>query len=169
MEYEYKTGLFVGKFLPPHIGHLNQILKCKEMCETLFVVVADSKLRSRQICKEANIKTIYAKTRQKCLKKCLKYDKNIKILKLNSGMLENYPDELDVWKQKLKSALKKNIDVWFVDKNYLEISQKFFPEYNFVGFDRSEINISATEIRGNLKNNLKYIILSAKKYLKKRR
>ena len=167
MEVMYKTGIFVGKFLPPHIGHLNQIFKCKDMCETLFVIVADSKIRSKQICNDAGIKIISAKTRLKWLKKCTKSVKNIKYLLLDEGMLEAYQDHLENWKNKLNKILKQKVDVWFVDKNYLDISQKYFPEYNFVGFDRSEINISATEIRNNLEENLSKIISPAQKYFRK--
>ena len=53
-----------------------------------------------------------------------------------------------------------------MDNNYLEISKKYFPEYNFIGFDRNEIRICATEIRNNFNNNLKYIIPEAIKYFK---
>lgn len=167
MEYKYKIGLFIGKFLPPHIGHLNQILKSKELCETLFVVVADSKKRSKTICKEAGIKTISAKTRLKWLKKCLKNKKNIKFLLLNEGMLEAFPERIENWKIKLNKILDTKIDVWFVDNKFIDISKQYFPEYNFVGFDRSEINISATEIRNDLENNISNIIFTARKHFEK--
>ena len=159
-----KIGLFVGKFLPVHVGHINQIKKCSNDCDELIVVIADSKKRSKQICKDAGIKTIYAKTRLKWLKKCLKSEKNIKFRKINQGMLEVYPNDLSKWKKKLKRAIKQKIDIWFIDKNYLKISKQYFPEYNFEGFDRSEINISATEIRNNFEENIKYIAEPAKTY-----
>lgn len=163
-----KTGIFIGKFLPPHIGHINQIKKCLDYCDELIVIIADSKQRSKTICKNANIKPVYAKTRLKWLKNHFKYNKNkIKFKYLNQGMLESFPDNLNLWKNKLKRLTNNNFDFWFVDNNYLDISKKYFPEYNFIGFDRSEINISASEIRNNLENKNNYIIKEAQKYFLK--
>lgn len=170
-----KIGVFIGKFLPPHLGHINQIKKCLEQCDELIVIVADSKKRTKNICKNANIKTVHAKTRLKLIKKHLfnnnqdfkiKYKNKIKFLYINQGMLEAFPDKLNLWKNKLKKITKNKFNYWFVDNNYLEISKKYFPEYNFIGFDRNEIRICATEIRNNFNNNFKFIIPEAIKYFK---
>ena len=167
MDKNYKKiGLFIGKFLPPHIGHIAQIKKCASECDTLYVIVADSKKRTREICKNANIKPIYAKKRLKILKKALKSIKNIKFKFMSQGMLESFPDKLDDWKKLLKKTTKNKFDFWFVDNNYLEISKKYFPEYNFIGFDRSEIDISSTKIRNDFDSNLVNIIPEARKKIK---
>ena len=45
-----KIGAFPGKFLPPHVGHVNMILDCAKKCDELWVVVADSEQNSRALC-----------------------------------------------------------------------------------------------------------------------
>lgn len=161
-----KIGMFVGKFLPPHMGHLNQILKCSEQCDKLYVVVADSLARSKDICKNAKLATIYPKTRYKWLKNYFKETNKIKVRFLNQGMLEAFPDNLENWKRKILKTTHHSATIWFVDKNYLELSHKFFPEYNFIGFDRTEINISASEIRNNTKLFYNKIMPEAYKHFK---
>lgn len=149
-QQKYQIGVFVGKFLPPHLGHTTQIEKCLDFCNTLFVVVADSKKRTKELCNQAQIKEILPKKRLFWLKQHFKNNKNIKFFLLDQGMLEAYPKFLNQWKQKFFNLLPQKPDVWFVDKNFLDISKKCFPELDFIGFDRTEINISATDIRFQL-------------------
>ena len=49
-----KVGCFVGKFLPPHIGHLSVIDKALQECEKVVVVLAENPERSEKLCKESN-------------------------------------------------------------------------------------------------------------------
>ena len=164
MKESLKIGMFIGKFLPPHIGHTNQIKKSLSKVDFLYVIVADSKERTNELCKEAGIDPIDITVRANWLKTHFEKDKNIEILTLDQGMLEAFPNELDNWKNKLETLVKNKVKYWFVDNNYLEISKKYFPEYEFIGFDRSEINISASQVRDDLGGNIKYIIPEAKEY-----
>jgi HTH-type transcriptional repressor of NAD biosynthesis genes len=50
----YKTGVFVGKFFPPHKGHLKAILESYTKCETLYVVLSHSLEQEQRLCKENN-------------------------------------------------------------------------------------------------------------------
>ena len=75
-----KIGAFPGKFLPPHIGHINTIIECSKKCDKLLVVVADSETNSRELCKKADIPFIPVKLRIKWLKKHFKNNKNIKVV-----------------------------------------------------------------------------------------
>jgi len=167
MKDNKKIGLFIGKFLPPHIGHAVQIEKCLDGVDILYVVVADSKKRTADICSNAGMKLISLNRRIKWLKKHFRKNKRIKFLKLNQGMLEAYPNDIENWKTKLLKATRGKTKYWFVDNNFIEISRKVFPEYEFIGFDRTKINISATMVRNDLKNNLDNIIKEARDYFKK--
>ncbi|MBQ8424518.1 MAG: adenylyltransferase/cytidyltransferase family protein [Clostridia bacterium] len=167
MEKRKKVGMFIGKFLPPHIGHTTQIEKCLKFVDVLYVIVADSKKRSKVICKNAGIKTISINRRIYWLKKHFKGNKKIKVLKLNQGMLEAYPNKIDEWKKKLERLVKGRAQYWFVDNEFINISRKVFPEYEFIGFNRKKINISATMVREDLKGNIDYIIKEAKNYFSK--
>jgi HTH-type transcriptional repressor of NAD biosynthesis genes len=48
----YKTGVFVGKFFPPHKGHLKAILECSTQCEKLYVVLSHSLEQEKRLCRE---------------------------------------------------------------------------------------------------------------------
>lgn len=50
---KYKTGCFVGKFLPPHIGHLSVIDKGLRECQNVVVVLAEDPKRSQELCEKA--------------------------------------------------------------------------------------------------------------------
>lgn len=160
-----KYGMFIGKFLPPHIGHVDKILECAKLCDYLFVVVADSVTRSKKLCTESQIPFIHPKTRLKWLKEIFKDNKKIKVKFLNQGMLEAYPENIVNWKKKLLKAVNFKNCTWFVDEKFLEISKKTFPEISFVGFDRTKIDISSSQIRKNPKLYKKYLINSAKQFI----
>lgn len=164
MKQKKIVGMFIGKFLPPHFGHINQILECAKMCDKLFVVVADSTARSKRICKSANINTIFPKKRFLWMKHYFKNYKNIKVRFLNQGMLEAFPDEIENWKRKILKVTNHRATVWFVDKNFEDLSHKVFPEFIFIPFNRNKISVSATEIRNNPKLMQQYLIPEAKQY-----
>lgn len=161
-----KIGMFIGKFLPPHIGHTYQIEKCLKQVDELYVIVADSEERTKEICEQAKISPISTALRQNWLKEHFKNNDKIKFFTLNQGMLEAYPENIDNWKNKLNLLTGGKAKIWFVDKNFLEISKKVFPEYEFIGFDRTNINVSATMVREDFKKNFDYIIPEAKDYFK---
>lgn len=165
MRKKKRIGMFVGKFLPPHLGHLNQILECSAQCDKLFVVVADSTERSKQLCKNASIPTIFPKRRYQWLKNYFKTYKNIKVKFLNQGMLEAFPDTKN-WVKKINHITHHLVRVWFVDKNYEELSHKVFPEFEFVGFNRNKINIRAENIRNNLALSKTYLPKEALDFVK---
>ena len=167
MENKEKVGMFIGKFLPPHIGHTTQIRECLNFVDRLYVIVADSKKRSREICSKAGLKTISINKRVYWLKKHFKDNKNIKVLKLNQGMLEAYPSEIDSWKCKLEKLIRGKAQYWFVDNEFIDISRRVFPEYEFIGFDRKKVDVSATMVRENLKGNIENIIPEARNYFSK--
>lgn len=161
-----EIGVFIGKFLPLHIGHVETILKYAKKCKKFFLILADSESRSRRICEEANLPEILPKNRFLWMEEIFGKVKNITLLQMDEGMLEVLPDHLEQWKSKLFDLVGTKNFTWFVDKNYLDISHKVFPEINFVGFDRTKINISATKIRQNLEANKNFLPKPVFDYLK---
>ena len=57
-----KIGAFPGKFLPPHLGHINTILDCAKKCDELLVIVADSEKRTEKICLSCGGERKYTRT-----------------------------------------------------------------------------------------------------------
>ena len=72
-----KYGCFVGKFLPPHIGHLSVIDKALQECEKVLVVLAEAPEKSKAICKQDNFPYFPPSKRLEWLKK---HYKNLKEL-----------------------------------------------------------------------------------------
>lgn len=161
-----KIGMFIGKFLPPHIGHINKIIECASACDKFYVIVADSFARSKTLCSEAGFTFISPRERFEWLKKIFKNNQKIKVKFLKEGMLEAYPKRLNDWKKKLLNVTNHRANIWFVDEKFLEISKTTFPELSFIGFDRTKISISASEIRKDSKKYVKFLIDGANKYIK---
>ena len=148
----YKTGCFVGKFLPPHIGHLSVIDRALKECENVVVVLAENPKYSRELCKKANFPYFSAQKRLGWMKKHYKNYKNI-----HFGFFdETGISDLKTWSESFKSKIK-NIDAKYADESYRQLNEKYFPECVFVPIDRDKIAIHGTDIREN-KANLKYMI-----------
>lgn len=160
-----ETGVFIGKFLPLHLGHIKTILKCSKKCKNFFLILADSNERSETLCLQAGLPAILPEIRLGWLNEIFSKNKNIKICRMDEGMLEAFPDKLENWKRELFEITKTKNLTWFVDKNYLDISHKVFPEISFVGFDRTKINISASSIRLDVNANKKYLPKDVYEYL----
>ena len=162
-----KIGAFPGKFLPPHIGHVNTILDCLKKCDELLVVVADSKKNSKALCKKANIPYIPVRLRIKWLKSHFKNYTNIKVIYMNEDKLGPFPAPMDVWSNSFKKITKHKVNMKFADETYRKLNELYFPECEFVCFDRQIINISATMIRENIDKYFNFIIPEAQPYFKK--
>ena len=162
-----KIGAFPGKFLPPHIGHVNTIKECAKKCDLLLVVVADSEKNSRRLCGEAKIKYIPAKLRCKWLKQHFKNDKKIKVVYMNEDKLSTFPAPMKEWSDAFKKLTKNKVNMKFADESYRELNEKHFSECEFVCFDRQKINVSGTKIRNNPAKYFDFIIAEAQPFFKK--
>lgn len=162
-----KIGAFPGKFLPPHLGHVNTIRECAKKCDELLVVVADSKKNSMRLCKESGIPFISARKRIAWLKAHFKNEKNIKIIYMNEDKYGSFPVPMKEWSDAFKKVTKHKVNMKFADETYRELNEKHFPECEFVCFDRQTINISGTKVRNNPEKYFDFIIAEAQSYFKK--
>ena len=51
----YKTGVYFGRFCPPHRGHLYQMIEASTQCEKLIVVISDNANQTKEICQNAGL------------------------------------------------------------------------------------------------------------------
>lgn len=151
---KYKKGCFVGKFLPPHIGHLSVIDKALGECESVIVVLAENPKRSKDLCKKAEFPYFSPQKRLKWMKEHYKNCKNIKFVFFDESGIE--PNDLETWSTKFKKQIK-NIDAKYADESYRYLNEEYFPECVFVPIDRDKISIHGTDIRNN-PENIKYMI-----------
>ena len=60
----YRTGVYFGRFLPPHRGHLYQMIEASTRCEKLLVVISDNADQTREICRRDGIPEISYRLRK---------------------------------------------------------------------------------------------------------
>jgi HTH-type transcriptional repressor of NAD biosynthesis genes len=154
-----RIGAFVGKFLPPHKGHLDQIEISAEDCDELYVVLADNKHNTKRLCDMANIPYIDAKLRLKWLKEHFAGRKNIHVIYMDEAKknLGPHPLNQEAWSKEFKRITKNIINVKYADETYRSLNEKYFPECEFVAFERQE-GISGTIIRQSPKKYINLII-----------
>jgi len=165
-----KTGLFVGKFLPLHLGHLNAIKKASLNCDKLFVVVGDDPIKNKKLCDEAHLPFIDLKTKTEWVKLETKDLKNVIVLPFDESGIKSSPFGWEDWSKKLKEILKEKIDIIFgSEEDYAPYYKIYFPESEYVLQDKSrkEVNISSTKIRSDIKKYFDYIAPSAKPFFEK--
>ena len=164
------VGLFVGKFLPLHIGHINAIKKASNACDKLFVVVGDDPIKNKKLCDEAHLPFIDLKTKTEWVKAETKNIKNVVVVPFDESGIKSAPFGWEEWSEKLKELLKEKVDIIFgSEENYASYYKKYFSESKYVlqDKDRKEVNISSTKIRSDIKKYFDYIAPSAKPFFEK--
>lgn len=159
-----KIGAYVGKFLPPHIGHMSVIDKALEECDKLCVVLSDNPEKSKKICDRDNFPYFDSKTRLNWIKKEYKNNKKIKFYIIDESKLKN-PHDMEEYAQLFWESVDEDVNVKYADESYRELNEKFFPECKFVPLNRDLIPIHGTDIRQN-NDFLKYAIKEARNDIK---
>lgn len=167
----YQTGVYFGRFCPPHRGHLYQIIEASTKCEKLIVVISDNRIQTEQICREANLPVITYQLRKQWLAQQVQDMPHIEVRVLDETDIAVYPDGWPQWAQRMREVVPENIDAFFVgDRDYEGTLQAYFPESRIELFDpaRSRYPISATEIRRDILNNWHYILGPARPFFAKK-
>jgi HTH-type transcriptional repressor of NAD biosynthesis genes len=160
------NGLFFGKFLPLHRGHITSILKAYTMCDKLYVCLSiredDAKLYH-----DAYGRYIDPKIRIKWLKQELQNMENIKVVTVNESTLPPYPDGFADWASLVKLSVGEPIDIIFTgEPDYIPGLNKYFPgsKCELIDPSRSQWNVSGTVIRQNPIKYWDYIVGSARPF-----
>lgn len=167
-----KVGVYFGKFIPPHRGHLNAIIHAATRCQKLYVVVSDNKERTKKICRESGIKNIPVNLRIQWLSQELQDLEHIKVVKLDESNIPEYPNGWEKWGKLMKEAVGEHIDIMFCgEKEYVDgLKKHIHNDVKVELFDpeRTTYNISATEIRENPYKHWDYILGPARPFFAKR-
>lgn len=167
----YKTGVYFGRFCPPHRGHLYQIMIASTRCEKLIVVISDNKYQTEVICQEAGLPTITYQLRKQWIAQQVQDMSHIQVRVLDETDIPLYPDGWEMWSERMREVVPEQIDAFFVgDSDYDQPLRRYFPESAIELFDpsRSRYPISATEIRHDILNNWHYILGPARPFFAKR-
>ena len=163
MEKKYKSGLVLGKFFPPHRGHLYLIDTAIENCELVHVIV----------CNNIN-QYIPGELRVKTLNEIYK-DKNVIIHSMNDIHLPQHDYECNsldefytLWIPEVYKLIDK-IDCVFTSETYGDDFAKYLGvEHFLLDIERKKYPISGTKIRSNPFDTWEFIPKEIKPFFVKR-
>ena len=144
------VGMYGGKFLPPHMGHLYLITQAACMVDELYVVLSYSKVRDEKLAKQGNIKGLPYQLRLRWLTQLTRDMENVKVIAVEDAAED---DETYDWKKgsdDIKAAIGKPIDIIFGSVlEYAPIFKEQYPSahYEIIDPNRETFPISATKIR----------------------
>ncbi len=167
----YKTGVYFGRFIPPHRGHLYQIIEASTRCEKLVVVISDDAEQTRELCRSAGLPTITYQLRKQWIGQQVQDMEHITVRVLDETDVPAYPDGWPLWSRRMREVVPEKIDAFFVgDCDYEAALAQYFPEAAVELFDpaRTRYPISATDIRNDILGNWHYILGSARPFFAKK-
>lgn len=181
MDNDIKNGIIFGKFYPIHKGHINFIKKVSERVEKLYIVMCTDKNRDTRLFNKSKMTKFFSnEKRMDIIKENLKELQNIEVLHLVEDGVPPYPNGWFSWTKRVEQLLEKNnikIDIIFTNElqdvnEYYENFKKYmnlkYLNKNFkvetIDINRSNIHISATEIRENPIKNWEYIPLNVRPF-----
>ena len=135
----HRTGLIVGRFDPPHLGHAHMIQWAAERCEALVVFVNTSSQRD----------TAPGELRAAWL---AELHPDVTVIELRHSLGTDFDDE-DLWAKwmALFTEMWPHDDgphaVFSSDDYVVELARRFDADHVVVDADRVTVPISATQIR----------------------
>lgn len=167
----YQTGVYFGRFLPPHRGHLYQIIEASTKCQNLIVVISDNAEQTRTLCEADGLPEISYRLRKQWFSQQVQDMPHIQVRVLDESDIPVYPEGWQEWSKRMREVVCAPIDAFFVgDLSYSETLASYFPEAKVELFDpsRTRYPISATEIRKNILGNWHYILGAARPFFAKK-
>ena len=167
----YKTGVYFGRFIPPHRGHLYQMIEASTRCEKLVVVISDNANQTKEICRQNGLPEISYRLRKQWISQQLQDISHIVVRVLDETDIPVYPDGWELWSQRMRQVVGEPIEAFFVgDTEYSETLATYFSESKVELFDpsRTRYPISATDIRENILGNWHYILGAARPFFAKK-
>lgn len=150
----YKVGMFGGSFDPLHVGHIHDIIRAAAMCEELYVVISWCEGR------ESTSKEL----RYRWLLNSFRHLPNVIIRMVEDTAVSKEVYNTDYYWEKgaadIKALVGKPIDIVFCGSDYLgtdRFESLYCPESVVHYFDRREVPISSTDIRGWALDHWDYI------------
>lgn len=161
----YKVGMYGGSFDPLHVGHIHDVIRAASMCEELYVVISWCEGR------ESTSKEL----RYRWMLNSFRHLPNVRILMVEDKAVSKEEYNTDYYWEKgaqdIKKLVGKPIDIVFCGSDYAgtnRFESLYCPESVVHYFDRSEVPISSTDIRGWALEHWDYIPAVCKAYYAKK-
>jgi HTH-type transcriptional regulator, transcriptional repressor of NAD biosynthesis genes len=145
-----KVGMYGGKFIPVHMGHVYSMIRASTMVDELHVIVSyDDEYEKKTLFKEAKIPHIPYNVRLRWWKEITKDMSHVHVHAVEEKQTGQFSD----WErgaEGIKAAVGKEIDTVFSSEQaYGEFFEKLYPGAEHVVLDENRVAypISATILR----------------------
>ncbi|MBE7074635.1 MAG: hypothetical protein E7376_01475 [Clostridiales bacterium] len=160
-----KIGAFVGKFYPPHLGHLSVIDYASNILDEVWIIISKNEIRNNQIKNGTGFENLDALLIKHWFEKHYQNNKKVKVAIFDETNLKPYPQDRDIWAAKFKKQFPF-VNVKIADEGYRAYNEEYFPEYEFLAIDREKIPVHSTNLRNNMQEYYAYLIPDAREYFK---
>lgn len=147
----YKVGMYGGKFMPMHKGHLWCLQKASEECETVYLIMFYGGDQEETIHKNSGEFYLSKEARDAQIKRAAAMFANVipVIVDVSSCRLPNGEEDWDAETPLVEEVCGHLDAVYASEPGYAPYFAKAYPDavYRMLDADRSAIHISATDIR----------------------
>ena len=149
---KYKVGMYGGKFMPFHKGHLFCIEEAAKLCDKLYVILFHGGDQEIAILRNRNEKFLTFEDRIEHTKNACKNMPNVIVTDIDVTYCKN-SDGSENWDMEtpLVEKVCGKIDAVFGSENdYEDYYSRAYPQATYIKIDTKRINvpISATMLRG---------------------
>ena len=151
MMKKYKNGMYGGKFLPFHKGHMHCVEIAASECETLNLILFCGGAQEREVLKNDHREFLTLDSRIEHIRAATSNMNNIRFFIIDvSGCFDSDGNEL--WDDETPLVISKTGEldaVYASEPSYAEYFSRAYPnaEYRIIDTARKEVPISATMVR----------------------
>ena len=148
---KYTRGMYGGKFMPMHKGHLHCLKVAAEMCDYVYLILMLNGKQDEQISSEDHRDFLSVESRVKQITRAAMMFPNVTpiVLDLSACRDENGEEDWDKETPIVLGACGKFDAVFGSEPSYAEYFERAYPWADYVQVDvnRETVPISATKIR----------------------
>ncbi len=157
MHKKYNTGFVLGKFMPPHKGHVYLIEEALKQTEELYILVCNLKEQP-----------IDGALRYRWMKELFPQANVVHVTDENPSYPHEHPDFWSFWLRTIRHNTPENTEVVFTSEAYgEEMASLLGIKHEMVDLERKNVPVSATMIRDFPEGFLDFLPENVKEYFRK--